>query len=105
MKNEELLQCLVQVVGRFAMPADRLRAVVGTGKNRVKAFNLCDGTHTVSEIARSSKINQGNLSRSIALWVQHGIVFWMGSGKEARVFHIYPIPLKESPSPKGSKTK
>ena len=49
MNEKYLLRCLVHIVGRTAIPAKVVRAAVGTGKNRVKAFNLFDGSHTMQE--------------------------------------------------------
>jgi hypothetical protein len=85
----------VHVVGRAAIPTDEVRAVVGKRKNRIKAFNLFDGKHTLQEVAHQAKIDQGNLSRSAARWVDQGIAFWIGEGRDARLLHIYAIPEKE----------
>lgn len=101
MNEGDLLRCLLHVVGRAAIPATEIRALVGQrGKSRIKAFNLFDGSHTIQEVARRTKIDKGNLSRSASLWVQHGMAFWVGEGKEARLLHVYAIPEKE---PKGAK--
>ena len=93
--NDDLLRCLVQVIGRIAIPVDKAREIVGTGKNRVKAFNMFDGTQKLSDVAKKTKINDGNLSRAAADWVEHGIAFWVGSGTDARLLHLYPIPKPE----------
>lgn len=98
--NDDLLRCLIHVIGRVAIPQQQVRAVVGKGKNRVKAFNLFDGNHQLEEVARKMKIDRGNLSRSAASWVENGIAFWIGSGKDARLLHLYPIPERE---PRGTK--
>ena len=94
MNESDLLRCLVHIVGRNAIPAQVVRVEVGKGKNRVKAFNLFDGTRTMQEVARATHINQGNLSRAAASWVKNGIAFWTGQGIDARLLHIYPIPEK-----------
>lgn len=93
--NEDLLRCLLQVIGRATIPRQGVREIVGKGKNRVKAFNLFDGNHTLGEVARKTKIDQGNLSRSAAKWVENGIAFWVGKGNDARLLHLYSIPEKE----------
>ena len=90
--DNDLLRCLVQVIGRGAVPVDQAREIVGTGKKRVKAFNMFDGTRKLSDVARKTKINQGNLSRAVANWVENGIAFWIGEGTDARLLHLYPIP-------------
>src|SRR3954469_6665344 len=91
MNNDNLLHCLVQVIGRIAIPVDQAREIVGAGKNRIKAFNMCDGSQTLSDVARATKINSGNLSRAAANWVEQGIAFWIGEGTDARLLHLYPI--------------
>ena len=100
-----MLRCLVHVIGRTAVPVDEVCEVVGTGKNRVKAFNMFDGGHGLSEVAHATKINQGNLSRAAGTWVEHGIAFWIGEGQEARLLHIYPIPEKDGRHRKETKKK
>ena len=37
----DLLRCAVQVVGRLVLPEEKIRAVVGTQKRQVDAYNLC----------------------------------------------------------------
>jgi hypothetical protein len=100
MDAEDLLRCLVHIVGRTAVPVEVTREVVGSGKNRAKAFNLCNGQSTLNDIAKKTRIDQGNLSRAVAHWVQHGIVFWIGDGRDARLLHIYPLP-KQNKRKKG----
>lgn len=100
---EQLIECLIHVVGRAAMPEARVLEIVGNGPKQIKAFNLADGTRTQSEIARKARIDQGSLSRTAARWVECGVAFWIGNGKEARVMHIYQIPT--AGSVKTSKTK
>jgi len=100
MDEPDLLRCILHVIGRAAIPATEIREAVGKGKNRIKAFNLFDGHHTVQEVARRTKIDAGNLSRAASKWVTHGIAFQLGEGKEARLLHVYAIPEKE---PRGKK--
>jgi uncharacterized metal-binding protein len=95
MNEGDFLRCLMHVVGRVAIPTKEVRAIVDTGKNRVKAFNLFDGSHTIQEVANKTKIDQGNLSRAAARWVKQGIAFWIGKERDARLLHIYAIPEKE----------
>jgi hypothetical protein len=76
MHEKDLLRCLLQVVGRTAIPPREVRDVVGKGKNRLKAFNLFDGSRTIQQVARATKIDQGNLSRAISSCVENGIAFW-----------------------------
>jgi hypothetical protein len=88
----QLLRILIQVVARAAMPLTTVQEIVGSGKKQVRAFNLCDGTISQIEIAKKIGIDSGNLSRTVTRWVEHGVAFWIGRGKEARLMHVYPIP-------------
>jgi hypothetical protein len=97
MKIEDFLPCALQVLGRATMPPENVRRIIGDRKKQLQAFNLCDGTNTLKQIAKRSRINQGNLSRTMSRWREHGIVFLVGEGKDARLLHIYPLPKKESP--------
>jgi hypothetical protein len=98
--SEDLLLCLLQVIGRATVPQQQVRTLVAKGKNRVKAFNLFDGSRTIAEVASKTRIDQGNLSRSAAIWVENGIAFWVGEGSDARLIHLYPIPEREPRRPK-----
>ena len=103
-KLEELIACLIQVIGRVAMPAESVREIVGRGKAHLKAFNMCDGTHKQQEIVAATGIDKGALSRLVRKWIESGIAFEFGSGKEARVLHIYPL-VEEGNERTGAKSK
>jgi len=100
---EQLFECLIHVIGRATIPESRVREVVGDGAKQIKAFNLADGTLAQSEIAKRTKIAQSNLSHTCKRWVEHGIAFWVGEGKEARLVHIYPIPSGGAKKPTRGK--
>ena len=100
-KIATLLECLIHVIGRMAIPMKQVSDVVGTSPKYLKAFNLCDGSKTQQEIAKKLKLDPGNLSKACARWVENGVAFSMGEGKDARLIHIYPIP--SSPKKNGSK--
>jgi hypothetical protein len=90
-RSEYLLRCVVHIIGRATMPVDTVYKLVGRGAKQIEAFNLCDGSRAQSEVSKKTGINQGNLSRTFDKWVENGIAFWIGEGKEARLMHIYPI--------------
>jgi Fic family protein len=91
-RSEWLLECLIHVIGRAAIKIDDVCQIVGQ-KKQIRAFNLCDGTLTLSEIAKKSGINKANLSRTFDRWVKNGIAFRFKEGKETRLLHVFPIPL------------
>ena len=91
-QTNQLLQCLLHVVGRAVLPLDAVQAIVGTGKKQIEAFNLCDGKNNRTEIAKKTGLHQSNLSTTLTRWIKHGVVFSIGEGKDAKPLHIYPIP-------------
>ena len=99
MDTNDLLRCAIQVIGRIALPPDRVREIVGSGKKKFKkqlyAFNLCDGSRTLRDIARESELDKGNLSRTFTRWREHGIIFVLGKGRATTFLHIYPLSPTE----------
>jgi hypothetical protein len=91
-KLEQLIECLIHVIGRAAIPQAEVAKVVGTGSTQVKASNLCNGRNSQTEIAKKTRLYQSNLSRTFARWVDAGIAFEIGDGKETRLLHVYPLP-------------
>jgi hypothetical protein len=88
----DMLGCVIQVVGRLVLPPEKVLEIVGTGKNYLKAYNLCDGRNSQMEVVDQTGIDQGSLSKVYKRWVENGVAFWIGEGKEKRLLHIYPLP-------------
>jgi hypothetical protein len=102
-KSEQWLQCLVHIIGRAVIPAEKVYEIVGTGKKQIKAFNMCDGSMSQTEVSKKTAINQGNLSRTFNKWVDNGIAFWIGEESNARLLHIYPLPVTKKNKPKKNR--
>jgi DNA-binding MarR family transcriptional regulator len=106
---EWLLECLIHIIGRAAIKVEEVRELVAIkGKyteEYVNAFNLCDGSLTLSDIVEKTGLDQGNLSHVVDRWVKNGIVFRYEEGNEVRLLHVFPIPenSKEKPNPRGKK--
>jgi hypothetical protein len=90
-KLNALLNCAIQIVGRLAVPPQQVRAVVGTKKKYIRAYNLCDGSRTQGEIVRTAGLDQGNFSKASNRWVENGVAFWLGSGNDKKLLHLYSI--------------
>jgi hypothetical protein len=92
--SEQLLRAILATVGRQVFPPERLGEIVvskaGSDK-QLAAYNMCDGLRNQSEIAKSLKLDSGNFSRTIGRWVEAGILFRIGEGRDARLLHIYPL--------------
>jgi hypothetical protein len=87
----DLLSCAIQILGRLAIPADKVSEVVGNKKKLVEAYNLCDGTRTQNEVVKKLRLDQGSFSATSNRWVKNGVAFWIGEGKERRLLHLYPL--------------
>jgi hypothetical protein len=89
----DLLKCAVQVVGRIAMRPEQVGEIVmvSASARQLKAYNLCDGTKTQGEVAKAAGLDAGNFSRTASRWVESGVLFRIGSGKDARLLHLYPL--------------
>ena len=92
MELNDFLNCTLQVIARVAMPPDKIREVIGDRAKQLKAYNLCDGTNTLGEIAKKARIDQGNFSRTSTRWIEQGILFSVGQGNDRRLLHLYPLP-------------
>src|SRR3954452_20276349 len=95
--TDDLLRVLIQVTGRTAFPEDRLREIVGTSAKQLAAYNLCDGTLAQAEVVKAAKIDQGSFSKTASRWVEQGILFRLGTDRDVKLLHLYPL----SPPPKG----
>lgn len=90
--TEALLKGILATVARMAFPPEALYKTVaptaGSDK-QVLAYNFCDGETPQSEICRKAKMDPGNLSRSIARWVEAGVVIRVGA--DQLPLHLYPL--------------
>jgi hypothetical protein len=101
---EWLLECLIHVIGRVAVKLDDIRGIVGNGTKQIKAFNLCDGSLSLSTVAKKTGLDVGNFSRAVDRWINSGIMFCFEKGNEIRLLHIYPIPVN-APARRKAKQK
>jgi len=93
--SETLLRAVLSTVARQTFPEQRLRDIIlsrGAGANQLAAFNMCDGTKTQGEVAKAAGIDAGNFSRTVGRWIELGVLFKIGDGREAKLQHVYPLP-------------
>jgi hypothetical protein len=98
--NEVLLRAILATTARQTFPADRLTEIVlskGAGRKQLRAFNMCDGTLGQAEIAKSLALDQGNLSRTVARWIEAGIVFRLGDGRDDLPPLYVPVVMRVGP--------
>ncbi|QOJ18498.1 MAG: MarR family transcriptional regulator [Phycisphaeraceae bacterium] len=92
--SEALLRAVLSVTARQTFPPDKLAEIVlskGAGTKQLSAFNLCDGTKAQGEIAKALKLDPGNFSKTVGRWIDSGIVFRLGEGRDAKLLHVYPL--------------
>lgn len=104
-QSEVLLRAILATVARKTFSESELRDLVaprGSGSSQLAAYNMCDGTKTQSEIGKAQKIDPGSFSRTVARWVDAGIVFRIPEGRDVKLLHAYPLP-PESPAKERTK--
>lgn len=89
--TDQILKAILQTQARGAYSQEKVAEIVGRGERNQKAYQLCDGTKTQSEIVKISKLDSGNFSRTLANWVEEGIVFKFVEGKDIIPLHIFPL--------------
>jgi hypothetical protein len=76
---QPLLEAMITLLGRFVYPPEKIMEIVTFKKRNpeqyVAIYNLCDGEHTGSEIAKTFNQDQGGLSRILSDWKDLGIVY------------------------------
>jgi len=92
--SDVLLRAILSVCARGSIPPNKLQQIImpsGSKEKQRLAYNLCDGTKTQGEIAKSLKLDAGNFSRTVGRWLEEGVVFRLGEGREAKLLHVYPL--------------
>lgn len=84
------------LLGRIAYPEERLRAVVTRNKRNpegyVTGYNVCDGKHTVGQIAKVVGVSPGTLVPILQEWERLGIIFEQETGERGKYYrHLYPL--------------
>ena len=100
--TEALLKGILATVARTAFPPEALYKIVaptvGSAK-QVLAYNLCDGETAQNVIGKKAKLDAGSLSRSVAKWIEAGVVIRVGPDQFP--LHLYPLT---KPAKSGKKT-
>jgi hypothetical protein len=90
--TDTLLKGILATVGRTAFPPEALYKIVAPlagSTKQILAYNSCDGDTPQAEIGKKAKLDKGSLSRSIARWIEAGVVIRVGT--EGYPLHIYPL--------------
>lgn len=102
--NEILLRAILTMTARQAFSVSDLSEIVskGSGEKQLRAYNMCDGTRTQGDIAKAAKIDPASFSRSVARWVEAGVLFRVNSGRDTKLLHAYPLPENAMKKGKGA---
>ncbi|PKQ07719.1 MAG: MarR family transcriptional regulator [Alphaproteobacteria bacterium HGW-Alphaproteobacteria-11] len=79
--NETLLRAILATISRQTFPPSEIVKIVSPvsgGEKQLAAYNLCNGNTPQAEIAKKLNLDKGNLSRSLARWIEAGIVVRVG---------------------------
>lgn len=90
--SEELLKAILATVPRAAFPPAVIAKIVAPtagSEKQLLAYNLCDGETSQAEICKKAKLDKGSFNRSVARWIEAGIVVRLGS--ERLPLHVYPL--------------
>src|SRR4051812_23241240 len=92
--GEVLLRAILSTVARQTFPPERLADIVlkGSGPKQLRAYNMCDGTVSQADVGKTVKLDPASMSRTVARWTEAGVVFKLGSGRDTRLLHLYPLP-------------
>lgn len=90
--QEQLLKAIVGLLARQTFSVSDVLQVIGPDKEtQFKAYNLCDGTRSQSDIAKECKLDGGNFSRTLSRWVDEGIVIRLDENGGQTLLHVFPI--------------
>lgn len=82
---------IISLLGRMAFRQDELKKLVIKGSKKpaaiIKAYNMCNGTRTITEIANHVGITPSAMTQAVDRWEKNGIIFKAKKGNEV-------LPLK-----------
>lgn len=93
--QDQYLRAILATVARQTFSPDAILEIVAVGTDKgkqVAAFNLCDGTRSQAEVAKSTGLDSSNFSKTVGRWIDAGIVIKVGTGQDMKPLHVYPLP-------------
>ena len=92
--QDAYLRAILATLARQTFPLEKILEALGpkAGEKQYRAFNMCDGTHTQSDIIKELGLDSSNFSKTLARWVDAGVCIRVRQGKEERPVHVYPLP-------------
>ena len=73
-------ETIIALLGRLAFKGDDVRKIVtfkkkGSPEKYIDGYNACDGSHSLSEVAKIIGVTPGSLSPILKDWEDQGIIF------------------------------
>lgn len=99
--TDEMLMVLIAMAGRVAFPPSHLREIVSpSGSPKyVNAYNLCDGSRTIADVARLTGLDKSNLGKAVTRWVDVGIMYKVGEDSNPmRIYRLSGVIRETNPS-------
>jgi len=76
---QPVFEIMISLLGRLVYPPEKLRPIIMKWKKKpedyIKAYNLCDGEHTVKRIAEAINVTGTTLSPILAEWEELAIIY------------------------------
>lgn len=92
---QEMNEVIIGLLGRIAFPSDTLISIISKKKQDpnayIRGYNLCDGKHTLTQIADEMKISKGTLSPIVNNWKEMGIVYEVRRGGQKFFKRLYKL--------------
>jgi transposase-like protein len=93
--NSKKDEMIISLLGRLVFPEEKLRSMVAKNKRNpdayLRGYNACDGTRTVTEIAKIIGVNQSTLNPIINEWEVQGIIYEVESNRGKTYKRLYKI--------------
>lgn len=106
--SQGVYETMITLLGRLVFPPEELTKIVMKGKRApedyVRGYNLCDGEHTLTQIAGEVHVTPGTLSPIMSEWKDAGIIYEVikKGGKFYKRLYKLEVP-KSTKSPKVEK--
>lgn len=72
-------EVIITLLGRVAFKDEEIRGIVKRQKKNpkkyVEAYNVCDGEHTVSQLAKVAGVSQPNMTNVLKSWEESCIIY------------------------------
>jgi hypothetical protein len=91
-KKDEMM---ISLLGRLVFPEDKLKNMITKNKRNpdayLRGYNSCDGTRTVTEVAKVIGVNPSTLNPIINDWEVQGIIYEVESNRGKTYKCLYKI--------------